>query len=140
MVLMHGGSPKGAELIAARWADNRKVPQVAFKPDWTKHAKAAPFKRNDQMLDVLPIGVITSPAPGIQDNLADKAQARHPGLSPLLLLGPRPCASRSQQHSLFPPPSPAIMWCSPCPISGCPRWLGVKSSLPWARFALAARR
>ena len=34
----------------------------------------------------------------------------------------------------------AIMWCSPCPISGCPRWLGVKSSLPWARFALAARR
>jgi hypothetical protein len=37
--------------IAARWADHRKVPQIAFKPDWTKHAKAAPFKRNDQMLD-----------------------------------------------------------------------------------------
>jgi hypothetical protein len=33
-------------------ADNRKVPQIAFKPDWTRHAKAAPFKRNDQMLDV----------------------------------------------------------------------------------------
>ena len=47
MVLLHGGSPKGAERIAARWADNRKVPQIAFKPDWTKHAKAAPFKRND---------------------------------------------------------------------------------------------
>ena len=47
MVLLHGGSPKGAELIAAKWADNRKVPQIAFKPDWTKHAKAAPFKRND---------------------------------------------------------------------------------------------
>jgi hypothetical protein len=28
-----------------------KAPQVAFKPDWSKHAKAAPFKRNDQMLD-----------------------------------------------------------------------------------------
>jgi len=26
------------------------VPQIAFKPDWTKHAKAAPFKRNDAML------------------------------------------------------------------------------------------
>jgi hypothetical protein len=25
MVLLHGGSPKGAELIAAKWASNRKV-------------------------------------------------------------------------------------------------------------------
>jgi hypothetical protein len=74
MVLMHGGSPKGAEKIAARWADIRKVPQIAFKPDWTKHAKAAPFKRNDQMLAVLPIGVIIFPGTGIQDNLADKAR------------------------------------------------------------------
>ncbi|MER9874530.1 DUF2493 domain-containing protein [Mesorhizobium sp. M0195] len=74
MVLMHGGSPKGAEKIAARWADHRKVPQVAFKPDWSKHAKAAPFKRNDQMLAVMPIGVIIFPGTGIQENLADKAR------------------------------------------------------------------
>lgn len=74
MVLLHGGSPKGAELIAAKWADNRKVPQIAFKPDWTKHAKAAPFKRNDAMLDAMPIGVIVYPGTGIQDNLADKAR------------------------------------------------------------------
>ncbi len=52
----------------------RKVPQVAFKPDWTKHAKAAPFKRNDAMLDVLPIGVLVFPGTGIQENLADKAR------------------------------------------------------------------
>src|SRR3546814_14844642 len=57
MVLLHGGSPKGAERIAARWADHRNVPQIAFKPDWTKHAKAAPVKRNDQMPDVLPIEI-----------------------------------------------------------------------------------
>ncbi len=74
MVLLHGGSPKGAERIAAKWADHRKVPQIAFKPDWTKHAKAAPFKRNDQMLDVLPIGVIAFPGSGISANLADKAR------------------------------------------------------------------
>jgi hypothetical protein len=74
MVLLHGGSPKGSERIAARWADHRKVPQIAFKPDWTKHAKAAPFKRNDQMLDVLPIGVMVFPGTGIQENLADKAR------------------------------------------------------------------
>ena len=74
MVLLHGGSPKGAEFIAAKWASNRKVPQIAFKPDWTKHAKAAPFKRNDAMLAVLPIGVMHFPGTGIQDNLADKAK------------------------------------------------------------------
>ncbi|ABL69631.1 MULTISPECIES: DUF2493 domain-containing protein [Paracoccus] len=74
MVLLHGGSPKGAERIAATWADNRKVPQVAFKPDWAKHAKAAPFKRNDRMLDTMPIGVIVFPGTGIQENLADKAR------------------------------------------------------------------
>lgn len=74
MVLLHGGSPKGAERIASRWADHRKVPQVAFKPNWTKHAKAAPFKRNDEILQVLPIGVMHFPGTGIQDNLADKAR------------------------------------------------------------------
>ena len=74
MVLLHGGSTKGAEKIAACWADHHKVRQIAFKPDWAKHAKAAPFKRNDQMLNVLPIGVIIVPGTGIQDNLADKAR------------------------------------------------------------------
>ncbi|MEF2074437.1 DUF2493 domain-containing protein [Consotaella aegiceratis] len=74
MVLMHGGSPKGAERIAARWADHRQVPQIAVKPDWARHGKAAPFKRNDQMLEVLPIGVIVFPGSGIQANLADKAR------------------------------------------------------------------
>jgi len=74
MVLLHGGSPTGAERIAARWADNRKVVHIPFKPDWTRHAKAAPFKRNDQILEVLPIGVIVFPGSGIQENLADKAR------------------------------------------------------------------
>ena len=63
MVLLHGGSPKGAERIAAGWADTRKVPQVAFKPDFNRHKNAAPFKRNDQLLDVLPIGGVCSPVP-----------------------------------------------------------------------------
>ncbi len=74
MVLLHGGSPKGAERIAARWADHRKVPQIVFKPDWARYAKAAPFKRNDQILNVLPIGVIVFPGSGISANLADKAK------------------------------------------------------------------
>lgn len=74
MVLLHGGSPKGSEMIASRWADSRKVPQVAFKPNWTKHANASPFKRNDLMLNVVPIEVIIFPGTGIQGKLADKAR------------------------------------------------------------------
>jgi len=74
MVLLHGGSPRGSERISACWADHRKVPQIAFKPDWARHGKAAPFKRNDQMLATLPIGVIVFPGSGISANLADKAR------------------------------------------------------------------
>lgn len=76
MVLLHGGSPKGVELIAAKWAEHRKVPQIVFKPDWTRHRKAAPFKRNDAMLATNPAGVIVFPGAGITANLVEKAKAK----------------------------------------------------------------
>ncbi len=68
MLLLHGGNPKHAGLIAARCR------RSLSSPDWMRHGKAAPFKRNDQMLDVLPIAVVLFPGTGIQDNLADKAR------------------------------------------------------------------
>ena len=74
MVLLHGGSPRGAERIAACWADQRKVAQVVFKPDWNRDRNAAPFKRNDRLLEALPIGVVVFPGSGISANLADKAK------------------------------------------------------------------
>ncbi len=74
MVLLHGGSPKGAEKIAACWADNRKCQQIVFKPDWKRHGKAVPFKRNDALLEAMPIGLILFAGSGITDNLADKAK------------------------------------------------------------------
>lgn len=74
MVLLHGASPRGAELIAAKWAEKRKVVQIGFKPDWTRYAKAAPFKRNDLLLEATPVGLIVFPGSGITDNLADKAK------------------------------------------------------------------
>jgi len=74
LLLIHGGGTKGAELIAAKWAKARAVPTVIFRPDWKKHNRAAPFKRNDQMLAENPTGVIVFPGSGITENLADKAK------------------------------------------------------------------
>lgn len=77
MVLLHGGTSTGAERIAACWARDRKVPEIAYKPDWNREGKAAPFKRNDRMLDTMPVGAIVFPGNGINANLADKARAMH---------------------------------------------------------------
>jgi YspA, cpYpsA-related SLOG family len=74
MVLLHGGSPKGAEHIAHLWARERGATEVVFKPDWAKHRNAAPFKRNDQLLEALPVGVVVFPGNGVSANLADKAK------------------------------------------------------------------
>jgi len=74
LILMHGATPTGAERIAACWARDRNVPQDPYRPDWNRHKKAAPFKRNDAMLETCPKGVIIFPGTGIQDNLADKAR------------------------------------------------------------------
>ncbi|MEX3014057.1 DUF2493 domain-containing protein [Gymnodinialimonas hymeniacidonis] len=75
MVLLHGGAPRGAERIASAWADNRDVTQIVFKPDWTRHGNSAPFKRNDRLIELLPIGLVVFPGSGITENLADKARA-----------------------------------------------------------------
>ena len=72
MVLAHGGGP-GVERIAAQWAERNGVHQVVCKPDWNAHGRAAPFRRNDELLYLLPKGVLAFPGSGITDNLVDKA-------------------------------------------------------------------
>ena len=72
MVLAHGGGP-GVERIAAQWAERNGVDQVVCKPDWNAHGRAAPFRRNDALLNLLPKGVLAFPGSGITDNLVDKA-------------------------------------------------------------------
>lgn len=74
MILLHGGMPRGAELIAARWAEKRSVTQVVFKPKWGTHFKAAPFRRNDEIIAEMPTGVVIFPGTGITQNLRDKAR------------------------------------------------------------------
>ncbi len=75
LVLVHGGGP-GVEKIAAQWAERNGVHQVVCKPDWQRHGRAAPFRRNDDLLDLLPKGVIAFPGGGITGNLVDKARQR----------------------------------------------------------------
>ncbi|MDE0129831.1 MAG: DUF2493 domain-containing protein [Gammaproteobacteria bacterium] len=72
MVLVHGGGP-GVEKIAAQWAERNEVHQIVCKPDWQRHGRAAPFRRNDELLNLLPKGVIAFPGSGITANLVDKA-------------------------------------------------------------------
>ena len=72
MVLAHGGGP-GVERLAAQWAERNGVHQVVCKPDWNAHGRAAPFRRNDELLNLLPKGVLAFPGSGITDNLVDKA-------------------------------------------------------------------
>ena len=72
IILVHGGGP-GIERIAAQWAERNGVHQVVCKPDWNAHGRAAPFRRNDELLNLLPKGVIAFPGSGITDNLVDKA-------------------------------------------------------------------
>ena len=73
MVLLHGGGP-GAEKIAASWADKNGVHQVVCKPNWARDGKAAPFRRNDVLLNFLPKGLLAFPGSGITNNMVDKAR------------------------------------------------------------------
>ena len=73
IILAHGGGP-GVERVAARWAERNGVHQVVCKPDWTAHGRAAPFRRNEELLNLLPKGVIAFPGSGITDNLVDRAR------------------------------------------------------------------
>ena len=73
LVAIAGGP--GVERIAASWADRNGVHQIVCKPDWNRHGRAAPFRRNEELLNLLPKGVIAFPGSGITENLVDKAKA-----------------------------------------------------------------
>jgi hypothetical protein len=74
MVLFHGGNATGGEHIASLWARARNITHVPFRPDWDRFKKAAPFRRNDQLIETLPKAVVACPGNGINANLVDKAR------------------------------------------------------------------
>ena len=52
----------------------KRKPGVKDCPSSAVHGKAAPFKRNDKMLETMPQGLIATPGSGITENIVDKAR------------------------------------------------------------------
>lgn len=75
MVLVHGGDGKGADRLAASWAERRKVPQVAFGLD-SRLGQRAGFRRNEQMLALKPPYVVAFAGNGVLERLVVQAKAR----------------------------------------------------------------
>ena len=40
------GGARGVDTLAERWADQNNIPKVIFKPDYKRHGRASPIKRN----------------------------------------------------------------------------------------------
>jgi hypothetical protein len=75
MILLHSAKKSGADKIAACWAQARGVTEIGFSlvsrgPD----DRSAGFRRNDQMLETNPVGVIVFPGPGTVLNIVTKAR------------------------------------------------------------------
>ena len=106
MVLLHGGSPKGAERIAANWADQPQgaADRLQARLDEARQGRAR-SSATTQMLDVLPIGVMVVPRhrhPGQPRRQGQ--EARHPGLE-VRQRRRVSAAHRAQKIRLRPEPS-----------------------------------
>ncbi|MEM9765056.1 MAG: DUF2493 domain-containing protein [Pseudomonadota bacterium] len=76
MVLVTKGA-RGAVASASRGAATRQLPQIAVAPDWSGALRrAAPFKPNDEIIAMKPIGVAVFGGNGLALNLSQKAE--HP--------------------------------------------------------------
>jgi SLOG family YspA-like protein len=75
LVLVHGGDSKGVDRLAASWAEQRKVPQVAFSLD-RRLGQRAGFRRNEQMLSLNPRYVVAFAGSGVVERLVIQAKTR----------------------------------------------------------------
>lgn len=75
MILVHGGDGKGADRLAASWAERHDIQQLTFGLDRRLGARAG-FKRNEQMLELDPRYVIAFPGNGVLERLVIEAKAR----------------------------------------------------------------
>jgi hypothetical protein len=75
MVLVHGGDSKGVDRLAASWAEQRRVPQVAFGLD-RRLGQRAGFRRNEQMLSLDPRYLVAFAGSGVVERLVIQAKQK----------------------------------------------------------------
>lgn len=85
LILVHGGDSKGVDRLAASWAEQRKVPQVAFSLERSLGRRAG-FRRNEQMLSLRPRYVVAFPGSGVVERLV--IQAKQKGVAVVDRRGP----------------------------------------------------
>ena len=85
IVLVHGGDSKGVDRLAAAWAEQRNVPQLAFGLD-SRLGQRAGFKRNDQMLSLGPRYLVAFAGNGVLERLV--VQAKEKGVAVVDRRGP----------------------------------------------------
>lgn len=73
LFLVHGGDSKGADRLAASWAERHEVQQLTFSLDRRLGARAG-FKRNEQMLSLDPRYVVAFPGNGVTERLVIQAK------------------------------------------------------------------
>ena len=71
---------KGAERIAIRWAAQKTVTLVKAQPDFDRFGKAAPFRANDEMIELDPVCCITL-AHSLDAGRGEATQAFGPALN-----------------------------------------------------------
>ncbi len=75
LFLVHGGDGRGADRLAASWAERREVQQLTYSLDRRLGARAG-FKRNEQMLSLNPRYVVAFPGNGVTERLVIDAKTR----------------------------------------------------------------
>lgn len=80
MVLATTGA-SGAEKLAAKWARQKHVTLILATADFDSHGRSAPFKANDQMLDLDPVLCITLPDSLNPERAAHNGQPFGPALN-----------------------------------------------------------
>ena len=75
LVLVHGGDSKGVDRLAGSWAEQHKVPQVAFSLD-RRLGQRAGFRRNEQMLSLNPRYVVAFAGSGVVERLVIQAKQK----------------------------------------------------------------
>ena len=73
LFLVHGGDGKGADRLAASWAERNEVQQLTFGLERRLGARAG-FKRNEQMLALSPRYVVAFPGNGVTERLVIEAK------------------------------------------------------------------